>query len=97
MRKTIKIIRAATIMVLLLIGMYLSRTTQARIIKEDKTNDLLVEKVKYNIDFIFDTCKYNNNILDDDIVDMQKVVDYDMTEYGLMIYFNDGTGYFIER
>lgn len=35
--------------------------------------------------------------LNDDIVDMNIVVDFSATEYGLQLYFEDGTGYFLER
>lgn len=32
-----------------------------------------------------------------DIIDMRDVVDYRVTEYGLQLYLNDGTGYYWER
>ena len=35
--------------------------------------------------------------LNDDIVDMDAVVDFSATEYGLQLYFEDGSGYFWER
>lgn len=35
--------------------------------------------------------------LDDNIVDMDTVVDFTASEYGLQLYFADGTGYFLER
>ena len=35
--------------------------------------------------------------LDDCIVDMDTVIDYVITEDGLQLYFNDGTGYWFER
>lgn len=34
---------------------------------------------------------------DDDLVDMRTVVDFVAAEYGLQLYFADGTGYFLER
>ena len=30
-------------------------------------------------------------------VDMRQVVDFSATEYGLQLYFEDGTGYYLER
>ncbi len=33
----------------------------------------------------------------DDIVDMNTIVDFTATEYGLQLYFEDGSGYFWER
>ncbi len=35
-------------------------------------------------------------LLNDDIVDMNTVVDFSATEYGLQLYFEDGIGYFGE-
>ena len=35
--------------------------------------------------------------LHDDIVDMNTIVDFSATEYGLQLYFEDGTGYYLER
>ncbi|MCM1236633.1 MAG: hypothetical protein NC489_41685, partial [Ruminococcus flavefaciens] len=35
--------------------------------------------------------------LDDSIVNMDSVIDFSATEYGLQLYFDDGTGYYIER
>lgn len=34
--------------------------------------------------------------LDDDIVDMNTVIDFTATEYGLQLYFENGTGYWLE-
>lgn len=36
-------------------------------------------------------------LLNDDIVDMNTIVDFSATEYGLQLYFEDGNGYFLER
>ena len=35
--------------------------------------------------------------LDDSIVDMNTVIDFTATEYGLQLYFEDGSGYYWER
>ena len=35
--------------------------------------------------------------LNDNIVDMNTIVDFTATEYGLQLYFEDGTGYYWER
>lgn len=34
---------------------------------------------------------------DDNYVDMDTVIGFDVTEYGLMLYFYDGNGYYLER
>lgn len=34
---------------------------------------------------------------DDNYVDMDIVIGFDVTEYGLMLYFYDGNGYYLER
>lgn len=31
------------------------------------------------------------------LVDMSKVVDWESSEYGLQLYFEDGTGYWLEK
>lgn len=35
--------------------------------------------------------------LDDNLVNMDAVVDFTASEYGLQLYFVDGSGYFLER
>lgn len=35
--------------------------------------------------------------LDDNLVNMDEVVDFTASEYGLQLYFADGSGYFLER
>lgn len=35
--------------------------------------------------------------LDDNLVDMNTIVDFSATEYGLQLYFADGSGYYWER
>lgn len=39
-----------------------------------------------------ETTDFRNNF-----IDMRNVVDYTATEYGLQLYFVDGSGYFLER
>ena len=34
---------------------------------------------------------------DDNYIDMDTVISFDITEYGLMLYLNDGNGYYWER
>ena len=34
---------------------------------------------------------------DDNYIDMDTVIDFDITECGLQLYFNDGSGYYLER
>jgi len=34
---------------------------------------------------------------DDNYIDMDTVIEFDITEYGLMLYLSDGSGYYWER
>ena len=34
---------------------------------------------------------------DDNYIDMDTVTEFDITEYGLMLYLSDGSGYYLER
>ena len=81
--RTIGIIAGIGIM---LIGAYLFGTIHSKTITE-------VQTVTETREVISD--RYIP--LDDCIVDMDTVIDYVITEDGLQLYFNDGTGYWFER
>lgn len=83
MKKSIKTI---AIMGIMLVSAYLLGATQAEIITEVQTGTEIREVVP------------NGYIpINDDIVDMNTVVKFSATEYGLQLYFEDGTGYYRER
>lgn len=69
---------------------YLLGTTQAETITEIQT----VTKTREVIpDGYIDI---NSAEFQDNFVDMHTVVDFSATEYGLQLYFEDGTGYYWE-
>ena len=81
-----KSINTIAIMGIMMILSYLLGTTQAEPITEVQTVTEIKEVVP------------DGYIpLDDNIVDMDSVVDFSVTEYGLQLYFEDGSGYYIER
>ena len=86
MKKTFKAIGIITVMGIMLVLAYLLGTTQAETTKEVPTVTEIREVVPDG--YI---------LLHDDIVDMNTVIDFSATEYGLQLYFEDGSGYFWER
>lgn len=86
MMKSIKTIGAIAIISIILVCAYLLGTTQAETITEIQT----VTKIREVIPDRYIP-------LNDNIVDMNTVVDFSATEYGLQLYFEDGSGYFRER
>ena len=86
MKKTFKTIGIIATMEIMIISVYLLGTTQAETITEVRT-------VTETREVISD----GYIPLHDDIVDMNTIVDFTATEYGLQLYFEDGTGYFRER
>ena len=86
MKKTFKAIGIITVMGIMLVLAYLLGTTQAETTKEVPTVTEIREVVPDG--YI---------LLHDDIVDMNTVIDFSATEYGLQLYFEDGTGYYLER
>lgn len=56
----------------------------------EKDNDV-------SIDAVLETGSDTHIPLDDNLVDMDAVVDFTVSEYGLQLYFADGSGYFLER
>lgn len=86
MKKTFKAIGIIVIMGIMLVSAYLLGTTQAKTITEVQT---MTETMGVIPDGYIP--------LHDSIVDMDAVVDFSATEYGLQLYFEDGTGYYLER
>ena len=86
MKRTIKTIGIIATMGIMLVCAYLLGTTQAETITEIQT----VTETKEVIPAGYIP-------LNDDIVDMNTIVDFSATEYGLQLYFEDGNGYFLER
>lgn len=86
MKKTFKAIGTIATMGVMLVYAYLLGTTQAETITEVQTVTEIREVIP------------DGYIpLDDSIVDMNTIVDFSATEYGLQLYFKDGSGYFWER
>ena len=86
MKKTFKAIVIITTMGIMLVSAYLLGTTQAETITEVRT---VTETREVIPDGYIP--------LHDDIVDLNTIVDFSATEYGLQLYFEDGSGYFWER
>lgn len=86
MKKTFKAINIIATMGVMLVCAYLLGTTQAETITE-------VQTVTETKEIIPD----GYIPLNDNIVDMGAVIDFSTTEYGLQLYFEDGSGYFLER
>ncbi len=86
MKKTFKAIGIVATMGIMLVSAYMLGTTQAETITEIQTVTETREVVPDGY------IPFN-----DDIVDMNTIVDFTATEYGLQLYFKDGSGYFWER
>ncbi|MCM1048701.1 MAG: hypothetical protein NC433_09760 [Clostridiales bacterium] len=82
MKKSIKTIGIIATMGFMLVCAYLLGITQAEIITEIQT----VTEIKEVIPDGYIR-------LDDSIVDMDSVIGFSATEYGLQLYFDDGAGY----
>ena len=86
MMKSIRIIGIVATMGIMLVCAYLLGTTQAETMTQ-------VQTVTETREVIPD----GYIPLNDNIVDMNTIVDFSATEYGLQLYFEDGSGYFLER
>ncbi|MDE7432160.1 MAG: hypothetical protein K2N34_09645 [Lachnospiraceae bacterium] len=86
MKKSLKVIGIIATMGFMLVCAYLLGTTQAETITEVQT----VTEIKEIIPDGYIP-------LDDSIIDVNTVVDFSATEYGLQLYFEDGSGYYLER
>ena len=86
MKRTFRTIGIIATMGVMLVSAYLLGTTQAETITEVQT---ITETREVIPDGYIP--------LDDNIVNMNTIVDFTATEYGLQLYFEDGSGYFWER
>lgn len=86
MKRTIRTIGIIATMGIMIVSAYLLGTKQAETIIEVQT----VTETKEVIPDGYIP-------LNDDIMDMNTVIDFSATEYGLQLYFEDGSGYFLER
>lgn len=77
---------------------YVADDDSLQIYFNDGTGYYWEKEVNASSEFIADECMlYDNNILlDSNFIDMNMVVDFVATEYGLQIYFIDGSGYWWE-
>lgn len=86
MKKSIRIIGTIATMGAIAFGSYLLGTRQAETVTEIQTITEIKEVVP------------DGYIpLDDSIVDMDTVVGFTASEDGLQLYFEDGTGFWLER
>ena len=90
MKKSIKAIGTIATMGVMLLCAYLLGTTQAETITEVQT---VTETKEVIPDGYIDT---NSAEFQDNFVNMCTVVGFSATEYGLQLYFEDGTGYYWE-
>lgn len=90
MKKTFKAIGIIATMGIMLVLAYLLGTTQAETITEVQTVTEVREIVPN------DYIDINSAEFQDNFVDMRTVIDFSATEYGLQLYFEDGTGYYWE-
>lgn len=96
MKKSINAIGFIATIGILLASSYLLGTTQAETITEVQTVTEIreIEKpVEVVPDGFIDTRseEFQNNY-----IDMRSVIDFDVSEYGLQLYCEDGTGYWLE-
>ena len=83
MKKSIKTIGIIAIMAVIAIGSFYLDTTKAETITEIVVPDGYMDTTSKEF--------YDN------FIDMRKVADYAATESGLVIYLDDGSGYYWER
>ena len=97
MKKSIKTIGFIATIGILLVSSYLLGTMQAETITEIQTvtETREIEKpVEVVPDGFIDTSSAE---FQDNYIDMRSVIDFSVSEYGLQLYFEDGTGYWLER
>ena len=96
MKKSIRTIGIIATIGILLVSSYLLGTTQTGTITEIQTvtETREIEKpVEVVPDGFIDT---RPEEFQDNYIDMRSVVDFDVSEYGLQLYCEDGTGYWLE-
>lgn len=89
MIKSIKIIGTITIMGIMLVSAYLLGTTQA----ESRTIREVQQTVSiYDRYVVLDAAVFQENY-----IDMREVIGFEASGDGLQLYFEDGSGYWLER
>ncbi|NBJ95304.1 hypothetical protein [Parablautia muri] len=86
MGKSFRIIGVIAAIGITMMLSYLLGTTQAETITEIQTVTEIKEVIPAGYIQVGDS-----------IIDMDVIVDFSATEYGLQLYFEDGTGYYWER
>ncbi len=92
MKRAIKTTGTIITVAALMIGSYFLGTTQTETITEVQT----VTETK-EVEKIIEVIPDGYIPLDDSIIDMDSVIGFSATEYGLQLYFDDGSGYYMER
>lgn len=88
MKKTIKVIGIIAIMGIMIASAYLLGTTQA----ENHTIQEVEQTASiYDRYVVLDAAVFHDNY-----VDMREVVSFEASDDGLQLYFEDGSGYWIE-
>jgi len=87
MKRTVKTIVVISIMGIMLTGAYLLGTTQADTITLEKIVEIVPDGY---IDSTSEDFYYN-------YLDMRNVIDFRIDGNGLLLYCNDGSGYYWER
>ena len=97
MKKTIKTIGTIATIAVIAAGSFHLGTTQAESVTEVQTVTEIKEIEKV-VEVVPDGyIDMNTEEFYDNYVDMRQVVDFTTTEYGLQLYFDDGSGYYWER
>lgn len=96
MKKSIRVIATITTIGIMLVCAYLLGTTQTKTITEVKTVTEVTETEKL-IEVVPDGYIDAQSVeFQENFIDMRTVVDYEVNEDGLQLYFADGTGYWLE-
>ena len=97
MKKSIKAIGAISIIGIMMILSYWLGTTQAETITEIQTVTETMETEKI-VEVVPDGYIDSESAdFQENYIDMRTVIDFDVNEDGLQLYFMDGTGYWLER
>lgn len=97
MKKSIRAIATITIIGIMMILSYWLGTTQAETITEIKTVTETMETEKI-VEVVPDGYIDSESAdFQENYIDMRTVIDFDVNEDGLQLYFMDGTGYWLER
>lgn len=95
MKKTIKTIGTVSAIGIMLVSAYLLGTTQTETVTAIQAMTGTGIREVMPDAHIMDAAVFQDN--QDDYVDMRKVVGYEESKDGLQLYFEDGSGYWLER